>query len=304
MKFKVIDQEINQVRKAKNVILFVHGIMGNNYDKPNMIHMAQKLIPNFSWNKKEDVVLAFDYESLNTSVEQTSDDLLHRLEEMRFPEKTADTNYILIAHSMGGLVSRFLLEQKGGNKYFNHFIQVGTPNNGSPLATVFKGMEYGVTFAINYFVPKQYSFPLSFLMKAWGQINNTAHELATASKTCKKLNTKGTDPRMPYHIILGDMSFKDNEASLRAMKGVEEAIEQQNRVKKLLTKIEKKSLDAMLGEHGAHDGIVPVTSMRKVLQIAAAQEWTIQPKAYSTYSHHFKYFSTEPSVEVIAKLLK
>lgn len=305
VKFKDIEyEEIQRIKKAKNIVLFVHGILSNNLDKPELIHMAEDIIPDFKWNRDEDVVLAFDYESLNTTTEKTSENLLYRLQEIRFPEKTEDTNYILIAHSMGGIISRFLLEQKGGNKYFNHFIQVGTPNNGSPLATIFKGMEYGVTFALNYFIPKQYSFPLSFLMKAWGQVNNTAYELATASDTCKKLNTKGKDPEMPYHIILGDLGFDGDETSLRAMRGVEEALAQQNRIKKLLSKIETKSLDALLGEHGAHDGIVPVKSMRKVLTVAAAQDWTIQPKAYSAYSHHFKYFCTEPGVGVIGKLLK
>lgn len=40
----------------------------------------------------------------------------------------------IVAHSMGGLVSRSMIEQYGGAEFINKLITIGTPHKGSPLA--------------------------------------------------------------------------------------------------------------------------------------------------------------------------
>jgi pimeloyl-ACP methyl ester carboxylesterase len=40
----------------------------------------------------------------------------------------------IVAHSMGGLVSRSMIEQFGGAEFINKLITIGTPHEGSPLA--------------------------------------------------------------------------------------------------------------------------------------------------------------------------
>ena len=40
----------------------------------------------------------------------------------------------IVAHSMGGLVARSMIEQYGGSQYVNRLVTLGTPHEGSPLA--------------------------------------------------------------------------------------------------------------------------------------------------------------------------
>jgi pimeloyl-ACP methyl ester carboxylesterase len=47
----------------------------------------------------------------------------------------------IIAHSFGGLVSRYYIEQEGGDKYVRNLIMLGTPNHGSPLADLITGIS-------------------------------------------------------------------------------------------------------------------------------------------------------------------
>ncbi|BAZ11869.1 hypothetical protein NIES4071_36950 [Calothrix sp. NIES-4071] len=37
---------------------------------------------------------------------------------------------------MGGLISRWFIEQEGGNQIVQHLVMLGTPNAGSPWSTV------------------------------------------------------------------------------------------------------------------------------------------------------------------------
>jgi pimeloyl-ACP methyl ester carboxylesterase len=65
----------------------------------------------------------------------------------------------IVAHSMGGLISRSMIEQNNGAQYVNKLITLGTPHQGSPLAAI-RGLlgsmvtfESGITGYIiyNYF---------------------------------------------------------------------------------------------------------------------------------------------------------
>ncbi|MEQ9552681.1 MAG: hypothetical protein RIM23_24080 [Coleofasciculus sp. G3-WIS-01] len=82
-----------------------------------------------------DLVLTFDCENLNTSIEKNAQLLKERLEAVGLGANHGKALHI-VAHSMGGLVSRWFIEQEGGNKVVQHLIMLGTPNAGSPWATV------------------------------------------------------------------------------------------------------------------------------------------------------------------------
>ena len=78
-----------------------------------------------------DLVLTFDYENLQDPIAETARALKERLAAVGLGAdhgKSVD----VVAHSMGGLVSRWFIEREGGNRAIQRLIMLGTPNGGSP----------------------------------------------------------------------------------------------------------------------------------------------------------------------------
>ena len=117
-----------KVAAASNILLLIHGIIG---DTEAMIAgvRAATLDANF------DLVLTYDYENLATPIEQTSG--LLRDDLARVGIRADDGKKVtVIAHSMGGLVSRRMIERDGGSDFVDHLVMCGTPNGGSPLGRI------------------------------------------------------------------------------------------------------------------------------------------------------------------------
>jgi triacylglycerol esterase/lipase EstA (alpha/beta hydrolase family) len=114
---------VQRVAAARRVVVLVHGIIGDTFG------MGARLAPG-----ADDVFLTFDYENLNTSIEQTSAGLKQRLAAAGLNEGHSK-NLVVIAHSMGGLVSRWFIERLVGYKIVSRLILCGTPNAGSPWST-------------------------------------------------------------------------------------------------------------------------------------------------------------------------
>ncbi len=74
-----------------------------------------------------------------------------RIEEILIQTKSPKVN--IVAHSMGGLISRYYIEKLGGAEKVNKLIMLGTPNRGSaPLPEVmdlFLKIEKGVELKLN-----------------------------------------------------------------------------------------------------------------------------------------------------------
>ena len=135
------------VSKANTILLFVHGIIG---DTEGMVKCIQTPLDNSGTilKNKYDLVLTFDYENLNTTIEKTAEDLKGELAKVGLKEGHGK-QLVIAAHSMGGLVSRVFIEQKGGERIASRLIMLGTPNNGTPWADVRDLAETLLTFAIN-----------------------------------------------------------------------------------------------------------------------------------------------------------
>ncbi|MCC5626046.1 caspase family protein, partial [Nostoc sp. CHAB 5715] len=132
----VVDVQ-QQVAKAKRIALYIHGIIG---DTENLVSSIKQPIlqadgQKLSISELYDVVLTFDYENLNTSIKENAENLKRRLTEVGLGANHSKELHI-IAHSMGGLVSRWFIEREGGNKIVQHLIMLGTPNAGSPWPVV------------------------------------------------------------------------------------------------------------------------------------------------------------------------
>ena len=92
------------VDQASTVLLYVHGIIGDT------VGMARSAVLSGSapaLRGSYDVILTFDYENVNTPIEENADLLRQRLAGVGL-DGYHDKQLDIVAHSMGGLVSRYL----------------------------------------------------------------------------------------------------------------------------------------------------------------------------------------------------
>jgi hypothetical protein len=190
------------IQGAENIAIFVHGMIGDTLEMTKSMVRAKKrekpLLDNYQ------VVLTFDYDSVSTTLEQTAADLKERLEALGLVDghgKQLD----IIAHSIGGLVSRHFIEKLEGNKVATRLIQLGTPNLGTEMTQLKDVVKTYSMLAINglpAFAPWMTPLTLfaNYLVK---NIQVTVDQLKPTSDFLKKLND-GSDPGIPYHVIAGN----------------------------------------------------------------------------------------------------
>lgn len=140
-----LKQKVNQ---ADKILLVTHGIIG---DTKPMIKNLEFLLT----NKHYDLILTYDYENLTTDIKNIAVKLNERLKKLGLGANDGKTLHIM-AHSMGGLVSRHMIEKiRGGDDMIDHIYMFGTPNGGSPFGEIPKfrdkliallsiGMNFGV----------------------------------------------------------------------------------------------------------------------------------------------------------------
>ncbi|MEH2009351.1 esterase/lipase family protein [Nostoc sp.] len=204
----VIDVQ-QQVAKAQIIALYIHGIIGDTESLISSINQTvlqpdgQKL----SISKLYDVVLTFDYENLNTSIKENAENLKRRLIEVGLGANHGKELH-LIAHSMGGLVSRWFIEQEGGNKVVQHLIMLGTPNAGSPWPVVEDWVKLTLGIGLNGL--STVAWPVTVLTGLIGifekNIRVALAELNSNSDFLKSL-AASEDPDIPYSIIAGNTSI-------------------------------------------------------------------------------------------------
>ncbi len=145
------EEKVKQkVAQAQKIVLYIHGIFGDTQSMVPSVETAIATVDGIDRPLKEiyDLVLTFDYESINTSISQTALKLKQKLRAVGLEPGHSKTLHI-VAHDMGGLVSRWLIEQEEGNEIVQHLIMLGTPNAGSPWPKVQAGLTTAVTFALN-----------------------------------------------------------------------------------------------------------------------------------------------------------
>lgn len=273
-----------QVAQANRIVLFVHGIIGDTVSMvPSVqqakVEMNKILVPLFHPNVY-DLVLAFDYENLNTSIENNAQFLKQKLEAVGL-KKGHDKTLHIIAHSMGGLVSRWFIEREGGNDIVKHLIMFGTPNNGSPWPNVLDVVLPLLTIGLNGLA--SVSWPVKAiggLMRLAGATTAGADRYMTT--TLKEMQPKSSfieslyssePPGIPYTIIPGNTSLIQPKD-----------LASQAKIQKLLQQIGTFVIEApFMGM--SNDIAVTVNS------ITHLPKWSPAPTIIPTACDHLTYFS-------------
>lgn len=275
--FDELSQFKSLVTQSEKPLLLVHGIIGNT---KQMVQVAKRLFD----SGKYDLVMTFNYENLNTPIEATSGELLDQLKSVGFSE---DKKITILSHSMGGLVSRCMIEQLSGNQLVKKLVVVGTPNMGSKVAEV--GSKYIV----------QWLPVIFFLINVVRDFSQIKEIFALASgklKTDKTLNqmtwndpdrwlknlSNAPDPKIPYHIIYGDLGGY---------------LEKNESVKKLMHKAYKLG-GTLFYKNEPSDMVVTEASMTGI-----PQDRVHPPTKVPVPSIHMSYFEDEKAIDEIMNVL-
>lgn len=113
------------------VLLMVHGWMGRTTKWESFL----------AWMEEETELSyseywTFGYNS-SQSINQNAELLANAIRE-----DASGAQIDMVGHSMGGLVSRSMIESYGGDSYIHKLITLGSPHKGSPLAAIRKYLGY------------------------------------------------------------------------------------------------------------------------------------------------------------------
>lgn len=146
---KVIDDETRNLKVAPKPLVLVHGLWSSwkAWDTwQNILTTSHS----YDWKafpvgeKPEHGVMNTGGEFLSTAPTASIGDNARQLEKyVEFAQKDRNAWHVdLVAHSMGGLISRYYIDQimknnsEDGRPRVSHLIMLGTPNLGSPCADV------------------------------------------------------------------------------------------------------------------------------------------------------------------------
>lgn len=275
------DEVIAKVKEAQKVLLLVHGIIGDTEDMAIAVKEAVL-------GKGYDLVLCFDYENLNSSIEKDiSWSLKDQLERVGFQAEDGKELHVL-AQGMGSLVARWMIERRGGNKFVDRLILVGPPNTGSVLGNLeiyrkFAAMAMGV--AVGVVLPFM-SWAAGLLkginmaLKQGKKLTTTLAEMHEGSTFIRDLN-ESDDPKIPYYIIAGDVRQYD------PVEGSD--------FSKLKEKMFKK-FGTFVNGGEANDMVVELASMKRAGKNS-------QVELVQVACHYWNYFYEEASLKAIQGLL-
>ncbi|MEM6378889.1 MAG: hypothetical protein AAF705_11785, partial [Bacteroidota bacterium] len=282
---KSIKQAIAAQIKAsgkKDVLLLMHGIIGNTDAQVDAIYKLTDLHQSFG------AVLTYDYENLDTSIEKTAKHLAKCIENLGLEAK----QLTILAHSMGGLVSRHMIEKEGGHKWVKKLVQAGTPNAGSELSDFRKKITGWIGLGINgiSFI-QPYMTVLSFIGKGLEKrLFRTLDEMKPGSTFLSGLLAPSVDSsELPeYNLIAGNTTFI--KAPL---------VKSDPAWKKIFKALKKRGiylfLDYLVFDDDPNDMAVKVTSM-KVLPKDKAKIEEID-------CNHLNYFTDDGSLELLKEML-
>lgn len=117
-----------------------------------------------------------------------------RIQKRDFP----DRRILIVAHSMGGLVARHMLENRQLDpRNVTILIMLGTPNHGSRLSRLRSGLDILNCFELHGGNAK-------ILTPMLDGLGEAGHDLSPGSPFLIDLNNRPRNPAIRYHLILGN----------------------------------------------------------------------------------------------------
>ncbi|WP_071192219.1 caspase family protein [Trichormus sp. NMC-1] len=286
----------SKVDESKKILLFIHGIIG---DTESLVTSVQEAT--FTENgqqktlrDKYDLVLTCDYENLHTTIEENARLLRQRLEEIGLGANHGKQLHI-VAHSMGGLVSRTFIEREGGNQIAQHLVMLGTPNAGSPWPSIqdwaFTALGIGLNQMSSLAWP---TIVIAGLVSFLEASDNALDQMNPQSSFIQSIATN-PDPNVQYTIIAGDRSIRPEALETEPGK-------QSSQIQRLMQKLFGSSVDRvvdMVFLKQPNDIAVTLESIKSV-NANRTPEPIMLPDAACD---HLTYFTSKPGLDALIKAL-
>lgn len=282
---KKVEKTLSErVAESKTILLIVHGIIGDTKSITNTYNTVLNE-QQTTMNATADLILTFDYENLKTSIKETAG-LLEKELALIGLEAGHGKKLVIMAHSMGGLVSRWFIEKGGGADVVSGLVMFGTPNMGTPWADVRDMAQAIITYAVNGAAFLQ---PWLFVLSAIGKLANgtqvTLKEMDAKTGIYGELNDGKGETKVKYTIISGDTHT---------------IVPDYEKTSSLLDRIFKKAkytsyhvLDETLFKK-PNDIAVSVESIQG---IPGSEKWKVLPERYVVPCDHMNYFSTKEAIK-------
>lgn len=276
-----------RVAKANRIALFVHGIIGDTRDMAASLRRAGLT--------GYDLILTFDYENLQDSIAETACSLKSRLESAGLRSghgKSLD----VIAHSMGGLVSRWFIEREGGNRVVRRLVMLGTPNGGSPWPNVVDWATTALAVGLNELSKTVWpATVLAGLTQAVSTAQVTLGEMMADSDFLKDLfRSPDPGPGVSYFLIAGNTSLipaaSANEARHRKL---------QQLLARLWSDRTKYDIANLMFGGSDNDIAVSLASMRN---LPGARQHSCEVQIVA--SDHISYFRDPETLRQLSRALQ
>jgi len=268
---------------AKNILLYVHGIIGDTKE------MASSALRG-GFAERYDLILTFDYENLNTPIAENARLLGERLRSVGLAAGH-DKGLDVAAHSMGGLVSRWFIERERGNRVVRRLVMLGTPNAGSPWPRLADWATVAMALGLNGLTASPWpARVLQGLTAALGDPRVALKEMIPGSETLGKLG-ESPDPGVPYTMLAGDTSI------IPEVKG--EGGAAQRLIGRLFGPGTMYAIANPFFLGAANDIAVAVESMRRV-----PDGWASPMHVVESGCDHLTYFRSEAGLGALRKALE
>lgn len=280
-----------KVAVAQNILLYIHGIIGDTQSLVPSVQTATVEVEGQQRPLRElyDLVLTYDYESVNTSISETARMLKQRLSSVGLGLGHGKQLHI-VAHSMGGLIGRWFVEREGGHQMVQRLVLVGVPNGGTPWATLQDWAFTAIALGLNNL--SAMFWQASVLTKLLDNIENidiSFDQIRPDSDLIQQF-ANNPDPHVPYTIIAGNKSLA---------KAAMATGEENNRLQRLMQKLFDWTVDAVVKPafwHEANDLAVSVASMK-----AVRDDRDPPPKKLpDTSCDHLTYFTDSAGLHDVA----
>ncbi|MGK7893815.1 MAG: lipase family alpha/beta hydrolase, partial [Xenococcus sp. (in: cyanobacteria)] len=289
-------EEVKQrVDSAEKIVLYIHGIIGDTQSMVGSVQRAQVEIDGQLKPLRElyDLVLTFDYENLHTTIEENARLLKQRLESVGLGANHGKELHI-VAHSMGGLVSRWFIEREEGNQVIQHLVMLGTPNAGSPWPAVqdmtFSLLSFGLNQIPDIAWPAKVVADLTAKSLEFVEENDNALDQMQPDSEFLQAIATNSDPQVLYTIISGDRSIPRTERQLNRL---------QRLMAKLSTPIINTVVDDLVFGGEPNDIAVLLASIKSVSGDRSPSPRVLPDVACD----HLTYFTTKKGLEALADAL-
>jgi pimeloyl-ACP methyl ester carboxylesterase len=286
-----------QVAQAQKIVLYIHGIIGDTQSMVPSIRRATVEVDGQERRLSEiyDLVLGFDYENIQTTIEENGRLLRQRLEAVGLGLNHGKELHI-VAHSMGGLVSRWFIEREGGNQIVQHLVMLGTPNGGSPWPAVQDWVFAALGIGLNQLSAIVWPTKVVADLLQFLESNDYSLEQMQPNSPFLKAIAQNPDPHVPYTIVAGDRSIVP--AAMEVQPG-----KNSSSLKRLLERLFGKAVDKVVNLtffEQPNDIAVTLASIKSVSSTRSPQPKILLPDATCD---HLTYFTTKAGLDALANAL-